>query len=56
MRLRSLRSWLLAGWLLSLGGCASSEEGHRHDGAHEHDEESPLHDAMHATPRSTTPA
>jgi len=45
--LRSVRSWLLAGWLLSLGGCAS-EEGHRHDGAHERDEESPLHDAMHA--------
>ncbi len=47
MPLRSLRSWLLAGWLLSLGGCAS-DEGHRHDGAHAHAEESPLHDAMHA--------
>lgn len=53
MPLRALRSWLLAGWLLSLGGCASSEEGHGHEhGGHEHasheHEGSHLEEAVHA--------
>lgn len=53
MPLRALRSWLLAGWLLSLGGCASPEEGHEHGGHghahgdHEH-EGAPLEEAVHA--------